>query len=170
MRHVFWLIPELLDGRAGPNREPWDIGELARAGFRAVLSVNDGELCHAEDFTRLGMAYACLPLSANAPPRRGDLQQCLDTLPEAYDFVSAQIGKRRPALIHCSSGKDRTCLLMAYFLMRHDAVAPDDAVAQVRALRPIAFTAEGWESFAFAVLRESRKTLPRSARTEPLDA
>lgn len=157
MHHLFWLIPGVIAGRAGPNREPWSIAELRAAGIRAVLSVNDGELCHAEDFAQAAIVYACMPLSPNAPPRPGDLEHCLQVLPQAYDFVCVQIRQSRPVLVHCSSGKDRTCLLMAYFLMRSAAMAPEDAISRVRAIRPIAFSAEAWQDFALTVLHAGRR-------------
>lgn len=152
MEHLFWLIPGLIAGRAGPNRQSWDVAKLRQAGIGAVLSVNDGELCHPEDFARVGMVYACMPLSPNAPPRPGDFEYCLRVLPDAYLFVYTQIKNDRPVLVHCSSGKDRTCLLFAYFLMMQEDCAPHEAMARVRAVRPIAFSAEGWEEFAAQVL------------------
>lgn len=155
MQDIFWLIPGRIAGRAGPNRLPWTVGELQQAGFGAVLSVNDGELCHADEFARLGIEYACMPLSPNAPPLPGDLELCVKVLPRAYEFVCAQLAQQRRVLIHCSSGKDRTCLLMAYFLVRHEDIAPRAAISRVRALRPIAFSAKGWGDFARLVLRES---------------
>lgn len=142
----------MIAGRAGPNRQPWNIARLRHAGFGAVLSVNDGELCHPEDFEREGIVYACMPLSANAPPQPGDLEYCLSVLPAAYRFLCTQIESSRTVLVHCSSGKDRTCLLFAYFLMRHESCAPEEAIARVRAIRPIAFTADRWEEFAVKVL------------------
>ncbi len=153
MRHVFWLVPGKLAGRAGPDREPWKITELRHAGIGATLSVNDGVLCRVEDFVEAGIDYCCIPLSANAPPLAQDKAHCLAALPQAYAYVKAKIESRTATLVHCSSGKDRTGLFMAYFLVRSGA-SPVDAMAGVKAVRPIAFTAEGWEAFAFEVLKE----------------
>jgi protein-tyrosine phosphatase len=155
MKHVFWLVPGALAGRSGPNLHPWDAEDLRAGGIGAVLSVNDGAACHAEDFTALGMSYRCIPLSDNAPPRDGDLEHCLDALPEAYDYVRFEIDRRRAVLVHCRSGKDRTGLFMCYFLVREAGMMAGDAIAAVRGVRPIALSAEGWEDLATAVL-ESR--------------
>ena len=146
------MVPGWLAGRAGPDREPWELLRLREAGIRAVLSVNDGLLCHAKDFAAAGMAYACIPLSANAPPRPGDEEICARALPQACSFVQSQLAQRRPTLVHCSSGKDRTGLFFCYFLMRHGGLALDEAIKAVRAVRPIALSAEGWEAFAARVL------------------
>ncbi len=157
MKHVFWLVPGALAGRPGPNQIPWDAEELCAGGIGAVLSVNDGAACHAEDFSALGMSYRCIPLSDNAPPRDGDFEHCLDALPEAYDYVRGELNRQRAVLIHCSSGKDRTGLSMCYFLMRESGVSVADAIAEVRRVRPIALSAEGWEQFTAAVLKAATR-------------
>ena len=152
MNHIFWLLPNLLAGRPGPNREPWNAPALRDAGIRVVMSVNDGAQCEPEEFAGLGIAYRCVPMPPNAPPLEGDAERCRAALLEAYDFVAPHIGRRVPTLVHCSSGKDRTGLFMAYYLIRELHLSPAAAMARVRAVRPIAFTAEGWEPFAAEVL------------------
>jgi protein-tyrosine phosphatase len=153
MHHIFWLIPGKLAGRPGPNQEPWNAEELQRGGIGAVLSVNAGILVNPEDFLSRGMTYARIPFSDKAPPMPGDLEICLTALPRAYDFVSEEILAGKAALVHCTSGKDRTGLLMAYYLIRTTGVSVDEAIRQVRAIRPIALSAEGWEEFAREILR-----------------
>ena len=154
MKHVFWLVPGALAGRSGPDQNPWDVRSLHAGGIGAVLSVNDGVACHAEDFAALGMSYRCIPLSDNAPPRDGDREHCLQVLPEAYDFVRAEQNRHRAVLVHCTSGKDRTGLFMCYYLVRDSGMGVDAAISAVRRVRPIALSAEGWESLALAVLEE----------------
>lgn len=163
LQHLFWLIPGTIAGRAGPNREPWRMSEFRRAGIGAVLSVNDGEGCHPEDFARAGITYTCMPLSPNAPPRPGDLEHCLHVLPDAHAFLRAQIHHDRRVLVHCSSGKDRTCLLFAYYLMREEGCTPREAMARVRRVRPIAFSAEGWEEFVAQILSTTYESLQAPA-------
>lgn len=152
MEKLFWVIPGELAGRPGPDREPWNLASLREGGIGAVLSLNDGVLCHAEDFEALGMSYACIPLSDNAPPLPGDNKVCLHALPRAYDFVSTEIGKGNGVLVHCSSGKDRTGLFLCYFLMRRDSLAPLETISRIREVRPMALSALGWEEFAEQIL------------------
>ena len=152
MRHVFWLIPDVLAGRPGPDREPWDLEELSLMGIGAVLSVNDGLLCHREDFALAGIEYRCLPLSPNAPPRPGDLEHCRRTLPEALRFVTDMYEQGKATLVHCTSGKDRTGLFLAYYLTKARGRSAKGSVAAVREVRSIAFSALGWERFALDVL------------------
>lgn len=152
MDHVFWLVPERVAGRCGPDEQDWDLAHLRASGIGAVLSVNDGELCIAEEFAEQGLAYACIPLSNNAPPCEGDLEHCLRALPEALSFAEDNIRRGSTVLVHCAAGKDRTGLFLAYYLMQSEGSTAREAMERVRAVRPIAFTAEGWDEFAFDVL------------------
>ena len=154
MRHLFWLIPDVLAGRPGPNRESWNLAELKRSGIGAVLSVNDGLLCYPEDFANVEILYRCVPLSANAPPQPGDLEHCRRVLPKAFDFVEEAKRMGKATLVHCTSGKDRTGLFMAYYLMRSRRMPADEAMAAVRRIRPIALSALGWAEFAQEVLSD----------------
>lgn len=152
MKHIFWLRPDLIAGRCGPDQNPWDPALLVEAGIDAVLSVNDGRLVHAEDLNAVGIDYALMPLSENAPPRAGDLEHCLDVLPRAFDFLSDAIKVGRKPMIHCTSGKDRTGMLMCYYLCRSESCSPQEAVQEVRRVRPIALSAPEYEPFAIEVL------------------
>lgn len=156
MKHIFWLIQDQLCGRPGPNHQPWDAGELQSAGIGAVLSVNNADSVYADDFSAIGMSHCCIPLADNAPPREGDLALCIKQLPLAYRFVKDEIESGHAVLIHCRQGKDRTGLFMAYFLIKQLGLDSLDAIARVKAVRPIALTAEGWNPFALEVLESCR--------------
>jgi protein-tyrosine phosphatase len=99
------------------------------------------------------MAYACVPLSDNAPPRAGDEEIYLRALPVAYNFVERQLAEGRVTVVHCSSGKDRTGLFLGYYLIRNDGLSPAAAIEEVQRVRPIALSAQGWQEFALDVLR-----------------
>lgn len=151
MQQLFWLVEGELAGRCGPNLVPWDLSELKEQGVGAILSVNGGDLCDADEMARLALRYACIPLSGNIPPMEGDEAHCVAQLPKALAFIRQCEADGLPVMIHCRSGKDRTGLLMAYYLMENGA-APLHAVSQVRAVRDIAFSAEGWDQFVYDVL------------------
>jgi protein-tyrosine phosphatase len=156
MKHIFWLIQDQLCGRSGPNHEPWDASELQSAGVGAVLSVNSADSVYADDFSFVGMSHRCIPLAANAPPRDGDLELCVSRLPLAYEYALNEIESGKSVLVHCRQGKDRTGLFMAYYLRRQLGMSSKDAIDRVKTVRPIAFTAEGWEQFAIDVLDACR--------------
>jgi len=95
VRDVFWVIPNHLGGRPGPNLYPWNERDLHDAGIRTILSVNDGEWVNVEALESLGIAYRCYPLSDTAPPRPGDIEHCQRVLPLAFEFVEAQLSQGR---------------------------------------------------------------------------
>jgi protein-tyrosine phosphatase len=64
------------------------------------------------------------------------------------------MGRQRGVLVHCRSGKDRTGLFLSYYLCVIEGLTPSEAVREVRRVRPIALSAEGWESFSYRVLAE----------------
>ncbi len=152
MRNVFWLRTGVIGGRCGPNRDAWFPNDLAAGGIGAVLSVNDAELVRPGELSEVGIDHCCVPLSDAAPPLPGDLGICVDALPRALSFAVRSISSRRSVLVHCSSGKDRTGLFLAYFWCATEGLAPTDAIREVRRVRPIALSADGWETFAYEVL------------------
>lgn len=152
MQNLFWLIPGKLAGRPGPDRAPWKPAALRDAGIGAVLSVNDGLLCHPADFRACGIAYSCVPLSDNAPPQPGDDATCLRALPTAHAFVKEHVANGTMTVVHCSSGKDRTGLFLAYYLIREEILTVDEAIQRVKKVRPIALSVIGWDEFALDVL------------------
>ncbi|MCL1094940.1 dual specificity protein phosphatase family protein [Shewanella kaireitica] len=151
MQHLFWLVEGQIAGRSGPNKDAWDLSELKGEGIDAILSVNNGESCEDEDFSSVGIEYKCIPFSRNAPPEAGDLEYCVEQVPKALAYIRQCEAQNKTVLVHCRSGKDRTGLIMAYYLMDNGA-APLHAVSQIRAIRDIAFSADGWDQFAFDVL------------------
>ena len=159
MKHVFWLIPDKVAGRPGPNVLPWSVAELYAGGIRAVLSVNNAALVEPTEFEKHGIEYACIPFSRNAPPMTGDFEICVRALPEAYAFVAGQLEVDRPVLVHCRSGKDRTGLLFSYFLMQTAGLSAEQALQEVRKVRPIALSALGWETFGLDILRHLAERL-----------
>ena len=161
MRNVFWLRDGVIGGRSGPNRDAWSAKDLADGGIGAVLSVNDGELVRPSELSEVGIDYSCVPLSDAAPPLPGDLDVCVDALPRALSFAVRSMSSRRTVLVHCSSGKDRTGLFLSYFLCATEGLSPSDAIREVRRVRPIALSADGWEIFAHHVLTELHAVDPR---------
>ncbi len=152
MQNVFWLRRGIIGGRSGPNKDPWDPDELARGGIGAIISVNDGELVHRQDLAAVGIDYECVPLSDTAPPQPGDFEWCTAALPRALEFAQMSIRADRSVLVHCHSGKDRTGMFLGYYLCRTENLPAAMAIEEVRRVRPIALSAQGWESFTRRVL------------------
>lgn len=152
MHSVFWLREGEIAGRSGPDRDPWDPQELADSGIGAVLSVNDGILVYPDILQKVGIEYRCVPLTDSAPPQPGDLEICVNALPGALEFVLSSLDAGRSVLVHCTSGKDRTGLFLSYYLCATEGMTAGQAIKEVRRVRDIALSAEGWDKFALQVL------------------
>ncbi len=150
MQQLFF-IEKSVAGRCGPDNCMWDLDELHNNNVVAILSVNDGEMVHVSRLDSLGIFYKNVPLSSNAPALDGDLELCLDALPQILDFI-AQHERNGVVVIHCKSGKDRTGLTLAAYLMRTKNLLPAEAIDAVKRARSIAFTALGWDEFSLKVL------------------
>lgn len=153
MKYVYWLKEGTIAGRCGPDLKSWSLEEISSSGFSAILSVNDGEGVHETLIKELQMEYANIPMSNNIPPGEGDRELCLDHLPLAMQFISWNVNKG-PVLVHCRSGKDRTGMVLAAYLVKFEGYNAKAAMDAVIAKNPIAFSAEGWLDFGLAVLTE----------------
>ena len=152
MQKVFWLIEGKIAGRSGPNLDAWNLAELKEQGIAAILSVNFAESVDSNEMKKVGIVHANTPMSPNAPVQLGDKETCLANLPKAMAFIEAQ-KTAGPVMIHCRSGKDRTGLVMAAYLIQFEGMTAKDAMDKVFSVRPIAFSAEGWIPFALDVLK-----------------
>ena len=164
MEQVFWLRKGKIAGRSGPNSVMWDLNEIKANGITAILSVNNGDAVHETMLSNLGITYSSIPMSSNAPAREGDKEYCLKNLPKAMDFIRRNI-KKGPILIHCRSGKDRTGMVMAAYLIEFEGYDVQKSMKEVLAVRPIAFSAEGWKEFGLDVLNHY-KTLSQGSSNE----
>lgn len=151
MRHIFWLKDGMIAGRSGPNNDAWDLEEIKSNGFSAILSVNDGEGVHESLVSSLGITYSNIPMSPNAPVREGDKNFCLKNLPLAMSFISNN-KENGPVLVHCRSGKDRTGMVLAAYLIEFEGYRAKQAMDRVLEVRSTAFSAEGWTEFVLDVL------------------
>jgi len=156
LKHIYWLREGKIAGRSGPNTDAWDLEEIKAGGIAAILSVNGGEAVHETLLQNVGIAWANIPMSANAPVREGDREICLQNIPRAMAFIRESLASG-PVLIHCRAGKDRTGMVMAAYLVEFEGYDAKAAMDEVIAVRPIAFTAEGWIDFAHEVLCHYRQ-------------
>src|SRR5687767_8357261 len=159
MKSVFWLIRDVIGGRAGPQLEPWSVSELRAGGFDAVINLSE----HPSDlgaFEAAGMEASWVPLPTDVPPTKKSEEQCVEALPRAFAFVSAQMSKGRRVLVHCHAGKDRTGILLAVIVAKKESLSARAAIQRVREVRPFAITAPGWETLALQVIPRVVAKLP----------
>jgi len=120
-----WIDPCKLAGSARPESET-DLESLKKLGIRAIVSLTEEPLDF--DVDRLGFDYLHSPITDFEAPSQ-------DQLFKIIRFIEESISKSKPVLVHCAAGKGRTGLVLAAYLVRHGKRA-DDAINQVRALRP----------------------------------
>jgi hypothetical protein len=142
MEQVFWLIEGRLAGRPGPVQAPWDAAALRAGGLDVVLSLNSQ--ADADELAAAGLTHHLLPMPP-VLPLAGVLQ---DTLLNSLEPVLARLHQEvtagRSVLLHCHAGKDRTGLALTAYLVRYEGLEVEEAIARVRAVRPIAMSAPGY--------------------------
>jgi hypothetical protein len=146
VEHVYWVIDGLLAGRPGPVECPWDPGQLAAAGLRAIVSLNTQS--DPAEIARAGLRHYSLPLPPILPVT-GSLQDViLRGLEEVLATIHAEVSAGEPTLVHCHAGKDRTGLALTAYLVRYHGLDVEEAIQRVRSVKPIAMSAPGYEATA----------------------
>ena len=147
---AYAVEPGLLFGRPGPNKSHWDLDALKRRGLAVVVS-----LVHIEDpkaVARAGLRHYVIPfeerLSLPYKTANGFVLEIFDEFDRVLDI---HLPRREPVLVHCNSGKDRTGLLLAYYLVSRKGVSSKRALKMLRKLKPDALSASGYEEILFAL-------------------
>lgn len=81
----------------------------------------------------------------------GFVLEIFDRFDEVLDF---HLPRREPVLVHCNSGKDRTGLLLAYYLVSRKELSAKRALKVLRRLKPNVLSASGYEEVLFALEQE----------------
>ena len=155
MKYVFWILTRQLAGRPGPSREPWDLGELSKAGFSSILSLDDREI-DPRSIVAAGFSHKLVKLPERLPADDVIMNECIRKLPTAYRFMRKNILNGNTVLVHCVGGRDRTGMVLAYYLCATFGFSPEEGIARVRDVRPEALDAlaPGWENMALQVMRK----------------
>ena len=80
-------------------------------------------------------------------------------------MLDLHLPKRDAILVHCNSGKDRTGLLLAYYLVTRKGISAKRALKTLRKLKPDAMSKSGYEEVLYALETEmiSRRTRERQS-------
>lgn len=70
--------------------------------------------------------------------------------------MNQSISEGKPVLVHCYAGAQRSCALVACYLMEYCLVTPEEAMEHIRKCRPIAFFCGA--NFLLAIRRFYTKT------------
>ena len=152
MESVFWVVPDMLAGRPGPDYAPWSLEVLYAGGIRAVINLSEFEPSYAE-FDAVNITVDWIPLPNSYPADADAERACLEKLPGALSLLQSHLYADKAVLVHCAWGRDRTGLLLAYFLANENRCAPDEAIAQVREVCPKALSATGWDQMAVRIIK-----------------
>src|SRR5688572_3918609 len=125
-------------------------------------------LNRSEEVVSHGLGHICVPLPKNAPPTRGDAENIYSLLPLISDFIDGCLRDGETVVVHCSSGKDRSALLLSYFLMTTQDMTPGQAMRTIASLVPEAFSAEGWKPMTRRILtrHKNRQLQSRESRSQ----
>jgi protein-tyrosine phosphatase len=151
VKHLYWLIPNLLAGRPGPTYAEWSLPELHAHGFRAVLNLSEFEPT-ISDFEAAGIVCEWMPIPNSYPEVDGAEAGCLRMLPAAGAFIAKHVDAKQTVLVHCAWGRDRTGTVLAYYLAAFHGLPVDNAIAEVERVQPKAMSAPGWEEMSRRVI------------------
>jgi protein-tyrosine phosphatase len=157
MEYVFWLIEGRLGGRPGPVEAPWDAAALRAGGIEVVISLNSQ--ADPEELAAAGLVHYVLPMPPLLPLTHAFQDLLLRSMEPVLERLHQEVSAGHSVLIHCHAGKDRTGLVMAAYLVRYEGLDVEQAIEQVRAVRPIAMSTRGYLDAArrFAEQEEARR-------------
>ena len=81
----------------------------------------------------------CVRISvADSPDESGKLfDLILET--KILEKIHNNVLQKQPVLVHCSAGQQRSCAVVACYLMKYHSMNPSQAVEYIRSKRPVAF-------------------------------
>src|SRR5882724_11060373 len=121
----------------GPSVHPADVPRLRRTGITAVLSLQQPDVdlpCAAMD----RMRAACAPhiTFLNVGIHDYDPHAVIAALPAALAGLDRLVRDRRIVYVHCTEGINRAPSVALAYLMRHEALDIDRALAELRHCDP----------------------------------
>ena len=152
MKHTYWIIENEIAGRPGPDLIPWKPAQLYAGGIRAVLTLTHGQGVDPKALEDAGLMHYSVPITISQPPSPETVALAKNRLPYAYKWAFANILSRRPVLVHCFHGNDRTGLFLLYYLVRQHGLAIPEAMRKLKTIRPEALCAYGWENLAYELI------------------
>lgn len=155
MKETFWIIPNKLAGRPGPELCPWSLNEFKQSQIDVFINLSLDEDNQLE-FEQFGIENIWIPLLDDYPANLETEKACRKIIPKSYDLLSELITKNKRVVVHCSWGRDRTGFLLAYYIMKTENISPIEAINRIRIVQPKAITAKGWEEMAIRIMSNGK--------------
>jgi atypical dual specificity phosphatase len=163
MEYSYWIIDRLLAGRVGPVLRPWAIERLREAGIEVIVSLNTeadpGMIAAA------GLRHNELPQIPSLPLFGPLKDVLLRGIEPVLDVIHREVTAGHPTLVHCHAGKDRTGVVLTAYLVRYEGKGIDEAIARVRAVKPNAMSAPGYEATARLFARREQERRATDTRS-----
>ncbi len=143
---TYGIEPGLLYGRPGPNKSHWRLDVFREKGLVALVSLVDNP--RSSEVTQAGLVhYQLLFEDKISRPYKTANGHVLAILEEFDQIIDRHLPRGQAILVHCNSGKDRTALLLAYYLVTRKGLSAKMAIHTLRRLKPNALSAKGFKEF-----------------------
>ena len=150
-----WIDDGRVAGMAFPSPRSWKA--IRKAGVRAILTLTERDLPASKESAALARKH--VPIRDFGTPSSETLTLCVT-------WIAQQVEAGRPVAVHCMAGQGRTGTVLAAWLVAA-GIAPDEAIARVRAARPGSIETAGQagaiHDFARA-WQKTRRTPPSGTR------
>lgn len=122
-----WVIKGQLAASGWPSSRG-QVLWLEKQGVRSILTLTEAALPEAW-LEGTGVSARHIAMSDHAPPT-------MEGLKESTTYIASQLGAGKAVLVHCLAGVGRTGCVLACYLIERDGKSADQAIDEVRALRP----------------------------------